>query len=121
MTSRVSELMDQVLRVFGEREGAVRRSLIDTVFAEDVKFADAEGVGHGRDVLDSKVAALLADTPAEFGFTPDGPVRTVDDLGFRSWTLGPEGGPPVVAGTDVITVRNGTITALYTVLTGPNS
>lgn len=119
MTPSVTELMDQVLSVFGERDGATRRAAIDAAFAEDVTFADAEGVRHGREALDETVAGLLSGMPEEFVFAADGPVRVVADLGFRSWTLGPPGGPAVTAGTDVITVRDGRITALWTALDEP--
>ena len=108
MTSQVSELMDQVLRVFGERDDAARRSVIDTVFAEDVKFADAEGVSRRRDAVDSKVRGTPGRHPCRVRLHPG---RSGAD-GRRSRVPfldpGPAGQPPVVSGTDVITVRDGT-------------
>ncbi|WP_348788616.1 nuclear transport factor 2 family protein [Leifsonia sp. NPDC080035] len=112
----ISELLDANLhRVFGERDAARRRAAIDEVYAEDVVFSDPEGSVTGRDALAAKAEALLSGAPDAFVFRADGPAYAGTDSGALAWTLGPEGAP-VARGIDVITVRDGRIAELRTML-----
>jgi hypothetical protein len=112
----IAELMESSLyRVFGERDGAARRSVLARIYAENIAFADAEGVLTGHQALDIKVEKLLDGAPGVF--TAAGPVYEVQDLGCLSWDFGPVGQPPVVSGMDIALVADGRITSLHTVLT----
>ncbi|MFF2053435.1 nuclear transport factor 2 family protein [Leifsonia sp. NPDC058194] len=112
----VNELLHANLhRVFGERDGARRRAAIDEVYAVDVRFTDPEGTAVGRDALDAKAAELLGRTPDVFVFVEDGPAYTGADTGALAWAFGPEGSP-VARGIDLITVRDGAIVELRTLL-----
>ncbi|ADB30232.1 conserved hypothetical protein [Kribbella flavida DSM 17836] len=102
--------------VFGERDAAARRVVMDRIFSEDVTFADAEGVLIGRDALHAKAQQLLDGAPG-FVFTEAGPVYQAQDLGCLAWNFGPAGQPPVVSGMDIAIVRDGRIASLHTVLT----
>jgi hypothetical protein len=113
----ITELMQSSLyRVFGERDGAARRQVLERIYAEDVTFADAEGVVTGHQALDTKVESLLDGAPG-FVFTAAGPVYEVQDLGCLSWDLGLPVQPPVVSGMDIALVVDGRIASLHTVLT----
>ena len=75
----VDELLRRnLLEVFGERDGERRRAAMATVLGADVLFQDPEGAVRGRDEVDAKVAALLADAPFVFRLT--GPVRDQSHL-----------------------------------------
>ncbi|GAA4860479.1 nuclear transport factor 2 family protein [Actinomycetospora straminea] len=111
-------LTRNLLEVFGERDDARRRAVIDELYDADVLFQDPEGAVRGRDAIDAKVAALLADAPPAFAFRPTGPVRVSGDLGVLTWALGPEGGEPVVTGTDIALTQDGRIVRLHTLLDG---
>jgi len=116
MTSTVSQLMQQSLeKVFGERNDARRAASAEQTYAADVSFTDPEGVVVGRGALEDKVRALLAGAPG-FVFRAAGPVREAGDLGVLQWHFGPENQAPVVSGTDIALIRNGRISALYTLL-----
>jgi hypothetical protein len=116
MTDTIPDLLEQVLLVFGERDDLARRAAIDRIFTADVVFSDAEGVAQGRDALDVKAKGILDEAP-EFVFAETGPAREAQDLGLRTWGFGPAGQDPVVTGIDVITVVDGRVATLHTLLT----
>jgi ABC-type hemin transport system substrate-binding protein len=107
-----------LLEVFGERDAGTRAKVIREIYAEDVEFADPDGVVVGWDSLDRKAQGLLDEAPG-FVFTPAGAVRVVQDLTLLAWHFGPEGAPPVASGTDISIVENGRIRRLYTMLDTP--
>jgi ketosteroid isomerase-like protein len=113
----VRELLDANLhRVFGNRDDAARRLVIDDIYTEDVSFTEPEGTVRGRDALDERAAALLGRTPADFEFVEDGPCYISASMGALAWRFGPLAAP-VARGIDVITVRDGRISELRTMLT----
>lgn len=114
--STAHELLDANLhRVFGNRDARSRREAIDATYAEDVTFSDPEGTVTGRDALEAKAAFIIDAAPSDFVFVPDG----VEYVGAHSaavaWAFGPLGAP-VARGLDVITIRDGRISALNTLL-----
>lgn len=115
MTDVRGLLHDNLHRVFGERDAARRRAAIDEVYAEDVRFTDPEGTVVGRDAVHAKAGELLGRVPETFVFVEDGPRYTAGDTGALAWAFGPEGAP-VARGIDVVTVRDGAIVELRTML-----
>lgn len=111
-----SELLTANLtRVFGNRDAPSRREAIEATFTEDVVFIDPEGLVTGHDALEGKAAALLDGAPADFVFVEDGIPYTSADTGALPWAFGPSGSP-VARGIDIITVRDGRISQLRTLL-----
>jgi ketosteroid isomerase-like protein len=102
-------------RVFGNRDSASRREAIEATYTDDVAFTDPEGTVTGRDALEAKAAGLIDGAPADFVFAEDGTAYTGTDSGALAWAFGPLGSP-VARGIDVITVREGRISALRTML-----
>ena len=114
--AEVRVLLDANLhRVFGNRDAAARRRVIEETYTEDVTFTDPEGTVTGRDALDERAGALLAGVPESFHFVADGPVYVGADGGALAWAFGPPGSP-VARGIDVVTVRDGRISELRTML-----
>lgn len=101
--------------VFGEREPARRRATAEATYAEDVRFVDPEETVVGRDALLAKAAALLEGAPG-FVFAEAGPAYVAGDRAALAWTFGPDGGDPVARGVDLITVRDGRIDEVRTLL-----
>lgn len=116
MSDIVLSLLEQNLRVFGERDHTGRLAIAHRVYADDIVFSDAEGVTIGLDEVVAKAGAILAGAP-DFVFTPVGPPRVAQGLGVQAWAFGPEGQDPVITGFDVITVADGRIATLHTLLT----
>ncbi|XVV15476.1 nuclear transport factor 2 family protein [Actinoplanes sp. CA-131856] len=104
-----------LLEVFGQRDPEKRAKAIRETYAEDVTFADPDGVVTGWDNLDRKAQDLLDKAPG-FVFAPVGEVRVVQDLTMLAWQFGPEGAAPVVSGVDICIVADGRIRKLYTSL-----
>ena len=102
-------------QVFGNRDAASRRAAIEATYTDDVEFADPEGVEIGLDALEKKAASLIDGAPTDFVFEEDGLAYTGPDAGALAWTFGPSGAP-VARGIDLITVRDGKISTLRTLL-----
>lgn len=115
MPSVVELLTANLHQVFNNRDDDSRAAAIEKVYAEDVSFTDPEGTVVGRAELGSKAAALLDDAPADFVFTEDSIAYVGADTGALAWAFGPTGSP-VVRGIDIITVQDGVITALRTLV-----
>ena len=101
--------------VFGERDRERRRAALATTYTEDVRFTDPEETVVGRDALEAKAAALLDGAPG-FVFAEAGPVHLAGDRAALAWSFGPAGADPVARGIDVITVRDGLISEVLTLL-----
>jgi hypothetical protein len=110
-------LTANLMGVFGERDAAKRHAVSLEIYADDVTFTDPEGTEVGRDALEAKAAALLEAAPG-FVFATDGPGYSASDQAALAWQFGPEGSEPVARGVDVITVVDGRIVALRTMLAG---
>ncbi|MFH8250433.1 nuclear transport factor 2 family protein [Microbacterium sp. B2969] len=112
--STVSELLHANLHdVFGNRDAGSRRRVVERIYAADVVFTDPEATLHGRQELEGKAAALLAEAPEEFDLVAEGLSYASETTGAMGWAFGPVGAP-VVRGIDIIRVRDGVIVELET-------
>ncbi|WP_022927493.1 nuclear transport factor 2 family protein [Patulibacter americanus] len=112
-------LRRNLLEVFGERDPARRRAVIDELYVADTRFAEAGGTVQGRDAVDAAVGRILDDVPPNFRFVVEAEPAVVDGLGRIGWGFGPPDGPPAVHGMDVATFRDGRIDRLWTFLDAP--
>lgn len=111
------ELLHATLHdVFGNRDAASRSQAIERTYSEDVVFHEAEGTVTGRDAIDTRARELLDSFPPDFAFVEDGPHYVADDLAAGPWALGPAGAPPVARGIDILTIRDGLVTGLRTIV-----
>jgi hypothetical protein len=116
MSTTLGQLMERnVLEVFGERDPARRRSVIDELYTEYCTFFEAEDQIMGREALNSRVGQLLEEAPG-FVFRLAGPAEVNHDHGRLRWHFGPSGAAPVVTGMDVAVFKQGRISSLYAFL-----
>ena len=101
--------------VFAERDPDKRRTAIERAYAEDVRFIDSEGEVVGRQTLNDRAQTLLDGAPAEFAFEEDGPRYVGHDTAALPWRFGPPD-TPVARGVDILTVRDGRVSVLRTLL-----
>ena len=114
--NRIRELLDRNLQeVFGESDDERRRATIDELWAEDGVLYVTPGMIVGREAID-KFAGELRATHPNFVYTPHGTPQVLHDAGRLAWGSGPRGETPKYTGWDVITVRDGRISALYVFL-----
>jgi hypothetical protein len=114
MSNSISDLLIRNLQgVFGEGDAARRRATIDEIFDEDVVFYEPHGIYRGRDEI-ARVAGEIRALHPTFRYTPIRPPEELHGAGGRvQWVSGPPDEPPSYAGTDIITARDGRITAIY--------
>ncbi|MBE9605936.1 nuclear transport factor 2 family protein [Acetobacteraceae bacterium H6797] len=113
---RIRELLDRNLQeVFGEGDDQRRHAAVGELWAEDGILYAPPGAIVGRDAI-SKFAGELRATHPHYVYTPQGRSQVLHDAGRLAWGSGPRGESPEYTGWDVITVRDGKITALYVFL-----
>ena len=98
-----TDLADRYLAAWNETDPAARRTAIDDLVADDVRYTDPLVEAEGRDALDATVAAVQEQFPG-FVFRLAGPVDAHHDQVRFSWELGPAGQPAPIAGFDVAVV-----------------
>lgn len=109
------ELLQLNLQFFSERDPEKRRAGIERTYAEDVRFIDPDGETVGREALDSRAQKILDDAPADFVLEADGLEYVSPDTGVRPWRFGPPGSA-VVHGIDILTVRDGRVSVVRTLI-----
>lgn len=102
--------------VFNNRDAESRWAAIVRTYTPEVRFADHDGVIIGREALHQRVGKLLAGFPSEFEFTEATPLYLSDDLAALGWGLGPSGGEPVARGLDLLTISDGLVSEVRTIV-----
>ena len=101
--------------VFSERDPERRRAAIERTYTEDVTFIDPAGAFVGRQALSDQAQKLLDGVLASFVFEEDGPRYVGTDTAALAWRLGPPG-HPVARGIDILTIRDGRVSVLRTLI-----
>jgi hypothetical protein len=108
-------LYSNLHEVFSERDPGKRRAAIERTYHEDVRFIDPEGEVVGRQALNQRAQKILDDAPSDFVFEEDGLGYTSTDTAAMPWRFGPPGSP-VVRGIDILTLRDGRVSVLRTLI-----
>ncbi len=113
---RIRELLDRNLQeVFGESDDERRRAAISELWAEDGVLYVPPGAVTGHEAI-CKFAGDLRVTHPDYVYTAIGKPQVLQNAGRLAWGSGPSGAAPAYTGWDVLTVRDGRITALYVFL-----
>jgi ketosteroid isomerase-like protein len=102
-------------QVFSERDPDDRRAAIERTYAEDVRFIDPDGEFVGRQALNDQAQKVLDGAPADSVFKEEGPRYVDTDTAVQAWRFGPPG-KPVARGIDILTVRDGRVLSVRTLL-----
>jgi SnoaL-like protein len=108
-------LRSNLHEVFSERDPERRWAAIERTYTEDVTFVDPDGEFNGRQALMEQAQKVLDGAAADFIFEEDGPQYLGTSAAALAWRLGPPGGP-VVRGLDLLTIRDGRVSAVRTLL-----
>jgi hypothetical protein len=101
--------------VFSERDPDKRRAAIERTYAEDVRFIDPDAELVGRQALNDRAQKILDDAPADFVLEEDGPGYVSPDTAVQAWRFG-RPGSPVVRGIDILTVSDGRVSVVRTLI-----
>ena len=102
--------------VFSERDPQRRWAAIERTYTEDVRFVDPDGEFVGWQALNDQAQKLLDGPLAGFVFEEDGPRYVGTDTAALAWRVGPPGGEPVVRGIDIVTIRDGRLSVVRTLI-----
>jgi hypothetical protein len=113
---RIRDLLGRNLQeVFGEGDDARRRAAIAELWAADGTLYVPPGAIIGHEAINTFAGDLRATHP-RYVYTPHGKPQVLHNAGRLAWGSGPRDEAPEYTGWDVITVRDGKITALYVFL-----
>jgi SnoaL-like domain len=101
--------------VFSERDPERRRAAIERTYTDDVTFIDPDGAFVARQALSDRAQELLDGFPADFVLEEDGPRYVGTDTAALAWRDGPPG-HSVARGIDILTIREGRVSVLRTLL-----
>lgn len=96
----MQDVIERYIASWNQTDQALRRKLVDELWAADASYVDPMAAAHGRDEIDATIAAVQAQFPG-FTFTLAGPVDAHHHQARFTWGLGPAGTEPVIVGFDV--------------------
>lgn len=105
-----------LVRVFGQRDPALRIAAIRELYAENATFHEPRHSASGHEAISRAVTELLASMPPDFVFAALQPARGHHGVGRLRWRAGPADGPAAATGTDVAVVNGGVIQSLHVFL-----
>lgn len=106
-------------RVFNERDASRRSAAVQELFSAEPIMYEPADVVTGRKAICDVAGALLKQFGADFSFVAEGPAVGHHGLGYLRWRAGPEGGPTILSGTDVVKISDGKIARLWILLDPP--
>jgi hypothetical protein len=113
MSEQVTNLVQDYITVWNERDIGKRRLLIDRVFSDDCVYIDPNDSVAGRDAVERLVEALQARVP-DLRFTLAGPVNAHHDHVLFGWTLAARGAAvPAATGIDMAVLDGDRIRQLH--------
>jgi hypothetical protein len=101
--------------VFSERDPARRRAAIERTYTEDVRFIDPDGEFVGWQAVSDQAQKVLDGVAGDFTFEEDGARYVGADTAALAWRFGPPG-HPVIRGIDVLTIRDGGVSVVRTLI-----
>lgn len=112
----VTELLhSNLFEVFSERDPDRRWAAIGRTYTEDVTFIDPDGEFVGWKALNDRAQELLDGASAGDIFEEDGPAYVGGDTAALAWRFGPPGNP-VARGVDILTIRDGHVSGVRTLI-----
>jgi hypothetical protein len=118
----VMELLHSNLyEVFGERDPDRRWAAIGRTYTEDATFTDPDGEFVGWRAISDRAQEMLDGASAGDVFEEDSPTYVGPASAAMAWRFGPPG-KPVARGVDILTIRDGRISSVRTLIApGPGA
>ena len=96
----MQDIVERYIASWNATDPALRRKLVDELWADDASYIDPLTEAHGRAEIDATIAAVQGQFPG-LTFELAGPVDSHHQQARFAWGLGPAGAGPVVVGFDV--------------------
>lgn len=103
---------ERYLAIWSEKDAERRQAMIAKTWAADAVYVDPLMRGEGHEGINALVEGVQARFP-DFRFTSIGPADGYGDNLRFSWGLGPEGGEPIIKGTDFALLEDGRLKAVH--------
>jgi hypothetical protein len=108
----MQDIVERYIASWNATDPALRRKLVDELWADDASYTDPLAEAHGRAEIDATIAAVQGQFPG-FTFELAGPVDAHHQQARFTWALGPAGAEPLVVGFDVaVTDAEGRLTSV---------
>jgi hypothetical protein len=115
-----TELVDRYIAMWNETDADRRRALIAQTWTPEAFYIDPLMQGTGHVGIDAMVRGVQERFP-HHRFRRTGPVDSHNDRARFTWELAPEGGPPLVDGTDFALIAGDRLKSITGFLDhGPN-
>jgi hypothetical protein len=115
MANPAKLLETSLLVIWNDRDAHRRLAEMKKTYTPDVHFYEFHTatpvVEH--EAINELIAKLQSDWPPESRFVLNKPSQVNHAVQLASWNLGPQGVPPIAAGTDVALIENDLIKAFY--------
>jgi hypothetical protein len=111
----VESIVAAHLEVWNAPAGPAREKAIAQVYTADVAVGEPGERLTGHAGVEQAIAALQAQLPG-MAITRSAPLQEAQDLVTYPFTIGPEGGPTIVSGRDVLIIRDGKVSSLYVLI-----
>jgi hypothetical protein len=97
------DLIDRYIAIWNHNDAERRRNLVASTWAEAASYVDPVMSGEGQSGIDAMVRGVQERFPG-YGLSRTSEIDSHHDRICFSWELAPEGGLPVVKGTDFCVV-----------------
>ena len=104
--STLTDLIARYIAMWNETDGERRRQIIAGVWTRNASYIDPVLQGDGQAEIDAMVKSVQERFPGH-KFRRTGAIDMHHDRARFGWELGPEGGEPVVVGTDFAVIAGG--------------
>ena len=107
----IHRIAERYIAVWNETDPARRRALLAEHWTDDASYVDPIMRGRGHEQIGALIGAVQERFPG-FRFAREGKVDGYGDSLRFSWTLGPEGEPDLIKGTDFALLDGGRLKAV---------
>jgi hypothetical protein len=113
MSEQMTNLIQNYIAVWNERDAEKRRLLVDKVFSDECIYIDPNDSVAGRDAIERLVEALQARLP-DLRFSLSGTVNAHHDQALFGWVLAaPGAATPAATGIDMAVFDGNRIRQLH--------
>lgn len=113
MNEQVTNLVQDYIAIWNERDAGKRRLLLDKVFSDECVYIDPNASVAGRDAIERLVEGLQARIP-DLRFTLSGAVNAHHDQVLFGWALAaPGAATPAATGVDMAVLDGDRIRQLH--------